>query len=87
MALLIHLQAQISEGEHVPGEIHKVCDGMSRDLNPADFGFTSDRTVDFHKLQHADTLLRICDPRAELVSDNDLVAVWSEVYALVREFE
>jgi len=85
MALLAHLGAQISEGEHVPGERNIVCDRLSRGGVPQDYGFSPDRTMDFDGLEQADTMLRLCDPRAAIDSERDLVEVWSEVYALAGD--
>jgi hypothetical protein len=86
VALSIHLGIDIVDGEHIAGIKNIVCDGLSRDRYPQDFGFMERDCIEVDNDRGLSQLLRRCNPLLETNSDEGFLRAWLESQRLQEAF-
>ena len=66
----------VHRGIHIPGVRNVVCDGLSRDLSPADFGFSTDLIFDLSAHPLIASVIAACDPLIVADSEGQFVDRW-----------
>jgi hypothetical protein len=87
MSLGDSLGIEIVEGVHVPGLRNVVCDGLSRDKMPAEFGFADHDCIDFGTSIVLRTLLETCNPLNDTESEDGFTAVWTASRCIGQMFQ
>ena len=66
---------EVVEGVHIAGVPNIVCDGMSRDHAPAEYGFSDEDCIDVGNSEVLQALLEACNPLNDTESELGFTAV------------
>jgi hypothetical protein len=77
MAIGTSMGLEVVEGVHIAGVRNIVCDGMSRDQAPAEYGFRDEDCIDVGKSEVLQALLEACNPLNDTESELGFTAVWT----------
>lgn len=66
----------VHHGIHIPGVRNVVCDGLSRDLSPADFGFPPALVFDLSLHPLISSVIAACNPLLVADSEGQFVERW-----------
>lgn len=80
----IAFDIHVEEVTHTAGTLNVECDDMSRGVSPEAVGVPRERVIDLMGHEVSSKLLRICDPRFLLGSEESFVELWQEVQSCIR---
>ena len=86
VALGIHLGNDIVDGEHIARIKNVICDGLSRDRYPHEFGFAREDCIEVDDDRGLTQLLVRCNPLLETDSDEGFMRAWLESQRLHEAF-
>ena len=93
--LCVAADIDITKVIHIPGEDNKNCDRLSRrglhspvtvEEEARSMGLEGIRTVEVNGEESVMKMLRLCDPRRVLTTEEEFINFWSEVRAAAAEF-
>ena len=77
MAMLgTEMELIVDEGVHVAGVRNEVCDGLSRDKSPSEFGLSTSQCLDINDVEGLVWLLDTCNPLRATNTFDNFVDTW-----------
>ena len=72
------LGLEVNEGVHISGSTNEVCDGMSRDKWPTDYGFVDSQCISVENDWRLSLLLNLCNPLRSIDVISGFLETWSQ---------
>jgi hypothetical protein len=82
MAFAAHADLVVCRGIHIPGVRNIVCDGLSRDKVPSDFGFAPDLVFDLAAHPSVLAVIAECNPLVSLDSETQFFRRWHMAHGI-----
>ena len=76
----LHVPDQV----HLPGEDNWVCDGLSRDKDPAELGFTDEMVLDVSKIPVLSEILGSLDPTDLIETEGDMRGAFASAPRMIQ---
>jgi hypothetical protein len=86
MTIGVAMGLEVVEGVHIAGIRNIVCDGMSRDQEPAEYGFSDEDCIDVETSEVLKALLGTCNPLNDTESELGFTAVWTSARGVCEMF-